>query len=40
MMVAGSDHHRQRVQERRETRISKGREGLEHFNTVTRKKVA
>ena len=38
-VVAGSEHRRKRDMERRETRISKGRKGLEHFNTVKREKI-
>jgi len=36
---AGSEHRRKRDMERRETRISKGRKGLEYLNTVKRKKI-
>jgi hypothetical protein len=38
-IVAGSDFRRQRDQERREARIAKGRQGLEHFNAVPRKTI-
>lgn len=38
-VVAGSDYRRQRDLERREARLAKGRQGLEAFNAVRRKRV-
>jgi hypothetical protein len=38
-VVAGSEYRRQRDQERREARLARGRQGLEKFNRVQRKKV-
>jgi len=38
-VVAGSEYRRQRDCERRETRIARGRHGLDKFNAVRRKKV-
>jgi hypothetical protein len=38
-VVAGSEYRRQRDQERRESRIAKGRLGMEAFNRMNRKRV-
>lgn len=38
-VVAGSEYRRQRDSERRQARIAKGRQGLQAFNTVRRRKA-